>query len=86
MAGDNEDIVVSQRNEMSGHCLRTVFGSELNVYADEDCANKDNDRRSMSGIAVTLGGTVVSHASKTQRTVSLSTSETEYKIAGHGVK
>ena len=40
-------------------------GLSLNVYADADYANKENDRRSVSGIAVTLGGTVVSHASKT---------------------
>ena len=40
----------------------------------------------MSGIAVTLGGTVVSHASKTQHVVSLSTSEAEYITAGDGVK
>ena len=56
------------------------------MYADADYANKDNDRRSVSGIAVTLGGTVVSHASKTQRVVSLSTSEAEHIAAGDGVK
>ena len=36
----------------------------LNVYADADYANKENDKRSVSGIAVTLGGTVVNHASR----------------------
>ena len=40
-------------------------GVSLNVYADTDYANKDNDRRSVSGIAVALGGIVVSHVSKT---------------------
>ena len=45
-------------------------GLSLKSYADADYANKDNDRRSVSGIAVTLRGTVVSHASKTQRVVS----------------
>ena len=40
----------------------------------------------MSGIAVTLGGTVVSPASKTQHVVSLSTSEEEYIAAGDGAK
>ena len=58
----------------------------LNVYADADYASKENDRRSVSGIAVTLGGTAVSHTSKTQRVVSLSTSEAEYIAAGEGVK
>ena len=32
---------------------------------DSDYADKANDRRSMSGVAVTLGGTGVSHTSKT---------------------
>ena len=40
-------------------------GLGLEVFADADYADKTNDRRSVSGIAVTLGGTVVSHASKT---------------------
>ena len=53
-------------------------GLGLEVYADADYADKANDRRSVSGIAVTLGGTVVSHASKTQHVVSLSTLEAEY--------
>ena len=61
-------------------------GLSLNVYADADYASKENDRRSVSGIAVTLGGTVVCHTSKTQRVVSLSTSEAEYIAAGEGVK
>ena len=38
------------------------------------------------GIAETLGGTVVSHASKAQHVVSLSTSKAEYIAAGDGVK
>ena len=33
-----------------------------------------------------MGGTVVSHAGKTQHVVSLSTSETEYIAAGDGAK
>ena len=56
------------------------------MYANGDYANKNNDRRSVSEIAATLGGTVVSHASKTQRTVSLSTSEAEYIAVEDGVK
>ena len=60
-------------------------GLSLDVYADADYANKDNDRRSVSGIAVPLGGTVVSHASKTQRVVSLPISEAEYIATGDGV-
>ena len=61
-------------------------GLSLNVYADADYASKENDRRSVSGISVTLGGTVVSHTSKTQRVVPLSTSGAEYIAAEEGVK
>ena len=61
-------------------------GLGLEVYADVNYADKANDRRSVSGIAVTLGGTVVSHAGKTQYVVSLSTSEAEYIAAGDRVK
>ena len=61
-------------------------GLGLEVYADADYVDKANDRLSVSGIAVTLGGTVVNHASKTQYVVSLSTSEAEYIGTGDGVK
>ena len=62
-------------------------GQGLEVYADADHADKADDRRSVSGIAVTLGGNVVSQASKTQHVVSLPTSEAEYIIgAEDGVK
>ena len=53
---------------------------------DADYATKNHDRRSVSGIVVTLGGTIVSRASKTQRVVSLLMSEAEYIAAGDGVK
>ena len=53
-------------------------GLGLEMYADADYGDKANDRRSVSGIEVSLEGTVVSHASKT--------SETEYITAGVGVK
>ena len=53
-------------------------GVGLEVYADADYADKANDRRSVSGIAVTLlEVTVVSHASKIQHLVLLSISEAQ---------
>ena len=61
-------------------------GLGLEVYVDADYADKANGRRSVSGLAVTLGGTVVSHASKTHHILSLSTSDAEYIAAGDGVK
>ena len=61
-------------------------GLGLEVYADADYTDKANDRCSVSGIAVTLGGTVASHTSKTGHVVSLSTSEAEYIATGDGVQ
>ena len=59
-------------------------GLGLEVYADADYADKSSDSRSVSGTAITLGGTAVSHANKTQHVVSLSTSEAEYTAAADG--
>ena len=58
--------ILSYLNGARSLCITYVRGSglSLNVYADADYASKENDRRSVSGIAVTLGGTVVSHTSK----------------------
>ena len=61
-------------------------GLGLEVYGDADYADKVSDRHSVSGIAITLKGTIISHVSKTQHAVSLSTSEAEYLMAGDGVK
>ena len=61
-------------------------GLGLQVYAGADYADKANGRRSVSGISVTLGGTVVSHASRMQHVALLSISEAEYIAAGDGVK
>ena len=61
-------------------------GLGLEVYADADFLDKACDGRTVSGIEVTLGGTVVSQANKTQHVVSLSTSEAEYIAVGNGVK
>ena len=61
-------------------------GLGLEVYVDADYADKANDRRSVSGIRVALGGTVVSHASETQHVVLSLASEADCIAAGHGVK
>ena len=59
---------------------------KLSVYVDADYANKDNDRRSVSGVAVMVGGTVVNASSTTQHCVTLSASEAEYVAMAQGAK
>ena len=57
------------------------------MYVDDaDYANKDNDRRSVSGVAATVGGTVVNASSTTQHCVTLSLSEAEYIAMAQGAK
>ena len=70
--------------------LRFVFVKDgdrkLSVYVDADYANKDNDRRSVSGLAVMVEGTVVNASSTTQHCVSRFTSEAEYVAIAQGAK
>ena len=42
---------------------------KLSVYVDAEYANKDNDRRSVSGVAVMVGGKVVNASSTTQHCI-----------------
>ena len=66
--------VLSYLNGTKSLVITYVRGSGLSidVYADADYADKDNSRCSVFGVTVTLGGTIVSHVSKTQRVVPLS--------------
>ena len=70
--------------------LRIVFRRggdlKLSLSADADYADICNDRRSVSGVAVMLGNTVVSASSTTQHCVTLSTSRAEYVAIAHGAK
>ena len=54
--------------------LGLVFGKDddrkLSVYVDADYFKKDNDRRSVSGVAVMVRGTVMSASSTTQQILS----------------
>ena len=58
----------------------------MSVFADANYAEKADDRRSVSAVAVTLGNSVVSWVSSTQKIVTLSTTEAEYVALGDGVK
>ena len=80
--------IFSYFNGTKSFAITDVRGSDLGleVYADADYTDKANDRRSVFGIGVTLGGAVIIKVSKTQYAVSWSTSEAEYIAAGDGVK
>eukprot|EP00903_Cladosiphon_okamuranus_P011970 g11242.t1 len=61
-------------------------GLDLDVFADASYADNQVDRRSTTGLAVTVGGKVVCAATKTQPVAAQSTTEAEYKAAGEGEK
>ena len=61
-------------------------GLEISVFADVNCAEKADDRRSVSGVAVTVGKSSVSWFSTTQKVVTLSATEAEYVALGDGIK
>ena len=56
------------------------------VYVDADFASRATDRRSVSGALVLVAGCIVAWISRTQKCVTLSTTEAEYVSMGDGVK
>ena len=56
------------------------------MYVDANNANNDNVRRSVSGGAGMVGGTVVNTSSTTQHCVTLATSEAEYVVMAQEAK
>ena len=58
----------------------------LDTYVDADYAHKADDRRSVSGVAVCCGDTLVSWFPRPQKCVTLSTTEAECVAVADGVK
>ena len=64
----------------------TTVGISLEVFADTDYASRATDRRSVSGGAIMCAGACVCWFSRTQKCVTLFTSEAEYVALGEAVK
>ena len=75
--GTSEYGITFQRETLSGISLE---------FADADYATKATDRRSVSGGLIMCGGASVCWFSRTQKCVTLSTSEAEHVALGHAVK
>ncbi|CAB1096838.1 unnamed protein product [Ectocarpus sp. CCAP 1310/34] len=80
--------IMSYLNFTKDFGITYVRGSrlDLSVFVDASYADNEVDRRSTTGLAVTVGGTVVCASTKTQPVTAQSTSEAEYMAAGEGVK
>ena len=65
---------------------REWASGELVLYADADYASAVSDWRSVSGAAVMMAGVAVSWLSRTQKCVTLSTTEAEYVAMTDGLK
>ncbi|CAB1110037.1 unnamed protein product [Ectocarpus sp. CCAP 1310/34] len=74
---------ISNQSETSSKRIRVPF---FKGYADADFASKAADSRSVSGGIVTCGGGAASWFSRTQKCVTLSTTEAEYVALGDVVK
>ena len=61
-------------------------GLDLDVWVDSSYADDVVDRRSTTGLAVAVGGTLVNGTTKTQRVPAQSSSEAEYLAAAEAVK
>ena len=68
------------------HFRERITEIYLKVFADADYVSKATDRRSVSGGAIMCGGACVCWFSRTQKCVTLSTSEAEYVAHGDAVK
>ena len=64
----------------------TTVSISLEDFADADYASRGTDRRSVSGGAIMCAGACVCWFSRTQKCVTLSTSEAEYVALGDAVK
>ena len=74
----------------SGHCITfqrgMVSGVDLELYVDSDFASRDTNWRSVSGGAVMCAWACVSFFSRTQKSVTLSSTHAEYVALAAGIK
>ena len=84
LEGSYQDKGIPIRDQRFGVGVCVRFG--IGIDSDADYADQSNNRRSVSGMVVALGGVAVSWASSSQGCVTLSTTEAGYVVLGEGVK
>ena len=82
--------ILAYINGTCGFCITyqrgTTVGTSLEVFADADYASRATDRRSESGGGIMFAGVCACWFSRTQKCITLSTSEAEYVALCDAVK
>ena len=86
LEGGTHDHRVRSWDERSWSHVQRESGLNLSVFADANNTETADDRRSVSGVAVTLGNSGLSWISSTQKIVTLLTAEAEYVALGDEVE
>jgi len=68
-----------------GLMIKSFKSPQFTAFTDADWATDLDDRKSMAGLCVYLGDTLVSWGSRKQRVVSRSSTESEYRALADGV-
>ena len=79
------DLCITFRRDARSDLGSVRLEFDLETYVDEDYAHKVEDRRSVSDVALSCRGALVSWCSRTQKFVALSTTEAEYVAMADGV-
>ncbi|KAJ0610987.1 putative RNA-directed DNA polymerase [Helianthus annuus] len=75
----NHGLLISHSSPIHLHAYADSHNSYIQAYSDADWAGCPDDRRSTGGFAIYLGNNLVSWSARKQKTVSRSSTESEYK-------